>query len=384
MMFGLKRIVIAQHERGVYLEDRSIVKILEPGIYRVFDLLGRVAVEVQNLTVAEFNHPYSDVLVKENRELINKYFQLIELGEYEVGLVYKNGKLSGVLAPGTRQLYWKGLVDVKVEVQNIEQDFAVEKSKVGLIAHARANAIPTGVINYVYISEVADNHIGLLIVDGELMQSLKPGLYVYWKFNRSVKVEQVELRMQVMEVQGQEILTKDKVSLRINLAAQYQITDALTARSKLVNMAGYVYRELQFALRHVVGTRTLDTLLGDKDSLDKVIFNAVKEKIAEFGIKLRSVGVKDVILPGDMKNILNQVVEAEKVAQANVIKRREETSATRSLLNTARLMDDNPTLMRLKELEVLVKVTEKVDKLTVFGGLDGILKDTVRIKVNAD
>ena len=78
------------------------------------------------------------------------------------------------------------------------------------------------------------------------------------------------------------------------------------------------------------------------------------------------------------------MVEAEKVAQANVIKRREETSATRSLLNTARLMDDNPTLMRLKELEVLEKVTEKVDKLTVFGGLDGILKDTVRIKVNAD
>ena len=107
-------------------------------------------------------------------------------------------------------------------------------------------------------------------------------------------------------------------------------------------------------------------------------------KVAEFGIQIRSVGVKDVILPGDMKDILNQVVEAEKVAQANVIKRREETAATRSLLNTARLMDDNPTLMRLKELEVLEKITEKVDKLTVFGGLEGVLKDTVKIKVNAN
>ena len=75
---------------------------------------------------------------------------------------------------------------------------------------------------------------------------------------------------------------------------------------------------------------------------------------------------------------------AQNPVAANIIKRREETAATRSLLNTARLMDDNPTLMRLKELEVLEKVTEKVDKLTVFGGLDGILKDTVRIKVNAD
>ena len=91
-----------------------------------------------------------------------------------------------------------------------------------------------------------------------------------------------------------------------------------------------------------------------------------------------------IILPGDMKAILNRVVETEKAAQANVIKRREETAAARSLLNTARLMDENPTLMRLKELEVLEKVTEKVDKLTVFGGLDGVLNDTVRINVRPD
>jgi regulator of protease activity HflC (stomatin/prohibitin superfamily) len=246
------------------------------------------------------------------------------------------------------------------------------------------DAMPREIINYVYISEIADNHVGLLIVDGELLQSLKPGLYVYWKFNRNVKVEQVELRMQAMEVQGQEILTKDKVSLRVNLSAQYQITDPVTARSKLADVTDYVYREMQFALRQAVGMRTLDTLLGDKDELDNVIFAEVKGKVAEFGIDVRSVGVKDVILPGDMKDILNQVVEAEKVAQANVIKRREETAATRSLLNTARLMEDNPTLMRLKELEVLEKVTEKVDKLTVFGGLDGVLNDTVQIKVNAD
>jgi regulator of protease activity HflC (stomatin/prohibitin superfamily) len=384
MMFGLKRIVIAQHERGVFLKDRSIVKILEPGIYHVVDLFGRVGVEVHNLTVPEFNHPYVDVLVKENRDLVNKHFQFIELGEYEVGLVYKNGKLNGVLKPGTRQLYWKGPVEVNVEVLDIQENFAVPKAKVGLIANARVDSLPREVINYLAISEVPDNHVGLLIVDGELVQSLKPGQYAYWKFNRNVKVEQVELRMQAMEVQGQEILTKDKVSLRVNLAAQYQITAPVIARSKLVNIADYIYRELQFALRQAVGTRTLDMLLGDKDELDKVIFTAVKGKVVEFGIDVRSVGIKDVILPGDMKDILNQVVQAEKVAQANIIKRREETAATRSLLNTARLMDDNPTLMRLKELEVLEKVTEKVDKLTVFGGLDGILKDTVRIKVNAD
>jgi regulator of protease activity HflC (stomatin/prohibitin superfamily) len=78
-----------------------------------------------------------------------------------------------------------------------------------------------------------------------------------------------------------------------------------------------------------------------------------------------------------MKTILNQVVEAEKVAQANLIRRREETAATRSLLNTARLMEENPTLMRLKEMETLEKVTEKVGSLTVYNGLEGLMKNMV-------
>ncbi|MCW8931561.1 MAG: slipin family protein [Gammaproteobacteria bacterium] len=383
-MFGLKRIVIAQHERGVYIKDRSIVKILEPGIYRQFDALDRIAIEVHDLTMPEFNYPYLDVLVKENKELVEQYFHFIELGEYEVGLVYKNGQISDVLAPGTRKLYWKNPVDVRVEVINIEQDFSIEKRLVGLMTNARMSVVSRDIVNSIYACEVSDNHVGLLIVDGELVQELKPGLYAWWKFNRSLKVEQVELRLQVMEVQGQEILTKDKVSLRVNLSAHYQIIEPVTARNQLVNITDYIYREIQFALRQVVGLRTLDSLLGNKDEMNAVIFDAVHKKVTEFGIKVRSVGVKDVILPGEMKEILNQVVAAEKVAQANVIKRREETAATRSLLNTARLMDDNPTLLRLKELEVLEKITEKVDKLTVFGGLEGILNDTVQIKVNAD
>ena len=122
-------------------------------------------------------------------------------------------------------------------------------------------------------------------------------------------------------------------------------------------------------------------MLGDKGVLDREIGDTVRVKVAEHGMAVRSVGVKDIILPGGMKTILNQVVEAEKVAQANFIKRREETAATRSLLNTARLMDENPTLLRLKELETLEKVTEKIDKLTVFGGLEGVLRDVVRIQV---
>jgi regulator of protease activity HflC (stomatin/prohibitin superfamily) len=232
--------------------------------------------------------------------------------------------------------------------------------------------------------EVPDTSVALLIVDGKFIKLLEPGLHAFWKFQRTIKVELVDRRVQTMEVSGQDILTRDKVSLRVNLTALWQVEDVVEARAQLQNFMEFVYKELQFALRESIGSRTLDELLGAKGELDREIRASALSKIEQHGIRLASVGVKDVILPGEMKEILNRVVEAEKVAQANLIKRREETAATRSLLNTARLMEENPTLLRLKELETLEKVTEKVDKLTVFGGLDGVLKDVVRIQVPAN
>jgi regulator of protease activity HflC (stomatin/prohibitin superfamily) len=148
------------------------------------------------------------------------------------------------------------------------------------------------------------------------------------------------------------------------------------ARATVSNFVEYIYKELQFALREAVGTRTLDELLADKGAID-VEVSASAAKLEASGLAVRSVGVKDIILPGEMKTILNQVVEAEKVAQANLIRRREETAATRSLLNTARLMEENPTLLRLKELEALERIAEKVDKITVYDGLQGVLQNMV-------
>ncbi len=383
-MFGIKRVVIAQYERGLYWRNRTLVEVLAPGVYWFNDSIDRVDVEVYDLTVPEFNHPRVDILLKEAAALCERYFQVVELGDYEVGLVYKNGKLTSILPPATRQLYWRGPVDVRVDAIDIEKDYEVPRDKVALLARARPGELLKSAAAYVYPAEVADQRVGLLIVDGELIKTLQPGLYGYWKFNRVIKVEQVDTRLQAMEVSGQEILTKDKVSLRVNLSAAYQIRDPVQARKDLVDFTGHLYRELQFALRQAIGARTLDALLGNKGELDRVIYETVRDKVAMHGVEVKSVGAKDVILPGDMKEILNQVVEAEKAAQANVVKRREETAATRSLLNTAQLMGDNPILVRLKELEMLEKVTDKIDKLTVFGGLDGVLQEMVKINVKPE
>lgn len=379
-----KRIVVAEYERALLIKNRSIRKILEPGVYRLFDPLDRIKVEIYDLTEAEFNYGKQDYLIKQKPDLVERYFQLVELNEFEVGLVYKNGRLDGILPPDTRQLYWQGPVEVKVEVIDIKDEFAVTKEKLKLLTRARNSKLVRELTQYLYVAEVDENYAGLLIVDGELVEQLNPGVYAYWKFNRNIKVEQEDLRVQTMEVSGQEILTKDKVTLRANLSATYRIADPVKARSTVKDWGDYLYRELQFGLRQAIGTRSLDTLLANKGELDRAVYDYIRDRVVENGIEVRGVGIKDLILPGEMKEILNQVVEAEKVAQANVIKRREETAATRSLLNTAKLMDENPVLLRLKELEMLEKVTEKVDRLTVFGGLDGVLQDTVKINVRGD
>jgi regulator of protease activity HflC (stomatin/prohibitin superfamily) len=372
-MLGLKRLSVAQYERALVFRERSLERVLTRGVYWLWDPMARLTVQVYDATVPELALPRADVLLAEARALLEPHVQIVELGDREVGLVYKNDRLAGVLAPGTRQLYWCGSVNVRVEVRDIANEYALDSTTARVLTRAKGVAGASDAISTV---EVPDTSVGLLIVDGELRDVLKPGLSAYWKYQRVLRMELVDLRLQTMEVSGQEILTRDKVSLRVNLTALWQVTDAVKARATVSNFVDYVYKELQFALREAVGTRTLDELLGDKGALDREVSSSAA-KLEAAGLAVRSVGVKDVILPGEMKTILNQVVEAEKVAQANLIRRREETAATRSLLNTARLMEENPTLLRLKELETLEKVTEKIGTLTVYDGLEGVLKNMV-------
>ncbi len=376
----LKRIVIAQHERGLVLKDKQIHEILMPGVYWRFSL--RAGIEVLDTGKAEISNDAILRLLDSNAEndlqLKEQYLSVIELGETELALVYQRKALRQVLKSGTRYVFWKDAPDLQIKLVDTKEDYRVEKSLVNILA--RRSGI-VGLLDQVYATEVGSKQLGLLWVDGELVDTLSAGLHAFWKTNRSIKVEHMELRLQNLEVAGQEILTKDKVSLRVNLSANYQLTDAVRARLQLKDYQEYLYRQLQFALREAVGTKTLDALLADKEALNGDVFRAVVKQMAEMGIKVANVGVKDIILPGEMKEILNHVVATEKAAQANVIRRREETAATRSLLNTAKLMEANPTLLRLKEIEALEKVVEKVDKISVYDGLNGLLRDTVKLQV---
>ena len=377
-MFFIKKIDVADNERAFLFKKNRFAGVLEPGRYRYFDLLGNIKTENFDITLHELQHSLGKFLVSTFTDQTGDYLEAYQLSDNEIGLLYHNDQLVEIVAPGSFKIYWKGPEKIKLKRIDISEDFRLSKELLVLLGRGHNMLLTKQAAQAVYYTEVEDNHLGLLLVNGKLEQLLQPGSYGFWKYHRNVVVKHIDLRLQNLEVSGQEILTKDRVSLRLNLSSAYCVEDPELAQRKLADFNDYLYREFQLQLREAVGTKTLDQLLNDKDSLNQVIADGIRQRVAEYGIVVKSVGVRDIILPGDMKTILNQVVEAEKAAEANLIKRREETAATRSLHNTAKMMEGNPTLMRLKELEVLEKVTERIGNINVYSGLEGVMKDLIK------
>ncbi|MCG8587424.1 MAG: slipin family protein, partial [Pirellulales bacterium] len=189
---------------------------------------------------------------------------------------------------------------------------------------------------------------------------------------------EIDMRETMIDAGGQELMTADKVTLRLNAVVGYRIVDARKAVTAADDARQALYREAQLALRAVVGVRDLDTFLTDKDAVAREVEEQIVGRAGELGLEVVSVGVRDVILPGDMKDLMNKVTEAKKAAEANLIARREETAAMRSQANTAKLLESNPTLMRIRELEVLEKIATD-GKLNIVLGEKGLADRVVNL-----
>ncbi|HRE15581.1 MAG TPA: slipin family protein [Rhodocyclaceae bacterium] len=376
----LKRFVVKKNERGALFKDGDFERILNPGRHYFWDPLGRLSLQTWVTDTALNDIDLAAYLRGREPQIVEEYFVSMELAEDEAGLRYEDEVLVEVLPPATRRLIWKGVVSHRLEIIALRDVVELPATLTAQLLQTNLRARPILGLASVLLAQVPAYHVGVLKVDGKVQRLLQPGVAAFWRFNRDVAVELVDMRLQNLEVSGQEILSRDKVGLRLNLAATWRFTDVLLAYEKLAKPMEHLYRELQFGLRAAVGTRSLDELLENKQVIDEVVGAHVVSKLAGFGLEVLSVGVKDIVLPGEMKTILAQVVEAEKAAQANVIRRREETAATRSLLNTAKVMEENPTALRLKELETLERVAERIDRISVFGGLDQVLNGLVTIK----
>jgi regulator of protease activity HflC (stomatin/prohibitin superfamily) len=206
---------------------------------------------------------------------------------------------------------------------------------------------------------------GLKFRNGRFMSVLEPGRYRERRLFVRERIDKIDLRLRTLIVQGQETMTADKVTVKATVLAKMKVVDPAAAVLKVDNYVAQLYGDVQLGLREAVAARTLDDLIAEKAALGGKLLGSVKQAAAEYGLDVLEVGVRDLVLPGDLKAQYARVVGARKKAEATQIERREEIAATRSLANTAQLLEKNPTLMKLKVLESLEKIAQGGAKIVL-------------------
>jgi len=359
------RVIVPENSRGFVFKDGSFDRMLMPGRHWVkkredvkySQMRGLIMFSgspyVQGSTISSLE---AKTLML-NREIKDSVIQL-DVPDTHFALHYEDGHYKNKYNGGI-YCFWDALY------KNTFTLIDKTKPEITEVDEQEIRSLPTTLYHKIVIPQ---GHQGLLYFDGVFQKMLDNGVYFYWKGDVNVNLDLIDLRSTQIEILGQEILTADKVGLRINFVCNYQITDAVGIMQKIDNYKDRLYVATQLILREYVGKYRLDELLAQKEEIASFVLAQLKTKEEELFVKFIDAGVKDIILPGEIRDIMNTVLVAEKRAQANVITRREEVASTRSLLNTAKLMEDNQTLYKLKELEYLERICEQVGNISVGSG----------------
>lgn len=357
----MKKIIINENERGLLFKSGIFVRLLPAGKYH---LLGDRQVEIL---------PLDDMLLSERCTLdtllanseIAQQTAVVEVSDQQLALHYINGKFAQVLRKG-KYAFWSIQQTHDFRIVDISNPIVSEE-------------VPTYIFSSINPAlftkiEVAEYQKARLYLDQQFERLLEPGTYYFWKTDIRVQVSFVDTRLTQMNITGQEILTQDKVSLRINFVCNYRITDYVKVLTEIDDYTEHLHIAAQLAMRSYVGKHKLDEILENKDQISQYVINQLREKAPGLFVEIVDGGVKDIVLPGEIREIMNTVLVAEKRAQASVITRREEVASTRSLLNTAKLMEENKTLYRLKELEYIERICDNVGTINLNGSGDMLVQ----------
>ncbi|MEP2937619.1 MAG: slipin family protein [Gilvibacter sp.] len=350
----MKRVRINTGKAGLVFKKGEYKRVLTKGTYWL-----RFGSRVYMYDLSqEFNAPVAlEILLKDAK--LASMLSVVEVGDNQLMLAFKNKRFMQVLTAG-RYAYWNGLLDFTFTTVDMSKIYITEAISSALYSNYALS-------KYIRTFEVAAYEKAIFLVDDVFVKVLEGGTYRFWRNDQTIKISKVDMRQLQLEMAGQELLTKDKATVRINFYANYKVIDVIKAMLDNKDYEKQLYVAMQLALRAYVGRYNLDELLENKAQIAQMVFDDTKAVADKLGVTVLSTGIRDIILTGDMKEIMNQVLVAQKKAQANVITRREETASTRSLLNTAKLMEDNEMLFKLKEMEYIEKIAEKIGEITVTG-----------------
>ena len=373
-LLGYKRVLVKEHERLLTLYKGEVTGIISAGEHWLVNKQNRLLLDYHDIDAKPYFHSrYEKALFAKLPQVADDHLTVIQTSANEIAVLIRDGQLYDAVLPDQKRIIWNDAGPWEIETISLSDDTFISNELIKRDAFKR-------LATSLHVYDVQEGQVGLFYVDGAFDRLLEPGAYGFWKTGRKPSLKIVDVRHQSLDVSGQEVLTKDRVTIRVNIAADYQVNDPVKAVKQVKDFEDTLYRALQYAFRKTLGALTLDQILEKKVSVDKEAADKVRLEMAEIGITVKEISLKDVILPGEMRDILNRVVAAEKEAEANVIRRREETNATRSLLNTAKVMADNPVMLRLKELEALTEISNKVERLTVHNGTDGLMNDLISLR----
>ncbi|WP_223034576.1 slipin family protein [Hanstruepera marina] len=350
----MKRVRINAGKVGLVFKNGDYLRVITQGKHWLGFNQRVLMYDLANTFVAPIA---LELLLKD--ETLKAMLDVIEVKDGELVLIYEKGNFKTVLTAG-RYVYWKGLIEREFVRADLSKIYITEKIDKSLFSNYELS-------KYIRAFEVATYEKAVLLVDDVYTKTLEGGTYRFWRNDTTIKIAKADLRQLQLEISGQELLTKDKAAIRINFYTQYKVTDIEKALLENKDYEKQLYITMQLVLRAYVGAYILDELLERKDNIAEAVFEDVKTSATKLGVSVLNCGIRDVILTGEMKEIMNQVLVAQKQAQANIITRREETASTRSLLNTAKLMEENDMLYKLKEMEYVEKIADKIGEITIAG-----------------
>jgi regulator of protease activity HflC (stomatin/prohibitin superfamily) len=171
-------------------------------------------------------------------------------------------------------------------------------------------------------------HRGLRYSDGRLTDVLEAGRYelpkpsTAWIRRPQVEIVLVDMRERELTIKGQEILTSDKVAVRVSILTQYRVVDPVAAMEKVAAYEDRLYSDVQLAARRSLASMTLEEILTNRNQLSEDILADLQAVAAGYGVEILRADVKDIIFPGNLQDIMNRVLAAERLSEAQLVEAR--------------------------------------------------------------
>jgi regulator of protease activity HflC (stomatin/prohibitin superfamily) len=176
---------------------------------------------------------------------------------------------------------------------------------------------------------IKDTHRGLWYEDGRLVEVLEAGRYkvqlrrwIFFPPRPRVEVVLVDMRERDLTIKGQEILTSDKVALRVSIIVQFRVVDPKLAIHAVEKYEDRLYSDVQLAARRSLASMTLEDILTNRNQLSEDILRDVVNTAATYGVTIQRADVKDLVFPGNLQEIMNKVLAAERMSQVQLVEAR--------------------------------------------------------------